>query len=443
MPINNQYRERKVKMIKNTYDITVKGKTLRDFEFIVGPMAAISVPLPPRQPEEFVLGSFNGGATPIVAPRDVEVDTYIEDIRKIKGKMEDRYFGVNVLGLWQIAPDFIKEFNKLGDDSPDFLDVNAVELKFDTILPLLKDVKVPITMGISQPLSVYAFKKLLLKKEYSFLIDRFKAGTLKLFLPRNRGGGHLPILMKKHDKLNWLDDLIQEAMSLEKAINTPVPFVVEKDMMTVDDFVNTIVKYSRYPSFSGIRFASNLELTKESGLSSAAKELLTTIVREQKRDMIIPIHSIIGNSRFKKGMQVKGGVFIHVVATRIARMIYGIQCDGKDSPQFSRTYNPAVLVYQASKSERRACHLCFDGCSQEYCEAKGSYDSVCPDSDVDDALIIVSPRIFEIDQRYIDASVDFVVRDLIEQTLLRIRHEHSEKPRVDKKQSIKADLGSF
>ena len=127
-------------------------------------------------------------------------------------------------------------------------------------------------------------------------------------------------------------------------------------------------------------------------------------------------------------MKVRGGVFTYVVATRIARMIHEIQCDGEDYPQFSRTYNPAVLVYQASKNERRVCHLCLDGCPQEYCELKGSYDSVCPDSHVDDALIIVSPRIFEIDQRYIGAPVAFVVHDLIEQTLLRIRDKHSDVP---------------
>jgi len=328
----------------------------------------------------------------------------------------------------------------LGDEGPDFLDLNAVEHRFDTILPLLKDVQLPVSMGIYQPLSICSLKELLLRKKYSFLVERFRAGTLKLFLPRNRGGGHLPILMKSHEKLDWLDQLIREAMNLGEAINAPVPFIIEKDMMTANDFVNTIVEYSQYPSFSGIRFASNLLLTEESGLSVASKKLLSKIVREQKKDMIIPIRSIIGNSKFKKGTKVRGGAFLYVVATRIANTIYEIQCGGEDFPRFSRTCDPAVLWYQASKSEKTVCHLCFDNCPKEYCEAKGSHDSVCPDSDVDDALIIVSPRIFEIDERYIGASVTFVVQDLIEQTLSRIRAKYSGKPRVGLEQSADVNL---
>jgi len=428
-------------MIRNTYDIAVNGRTLRDFEFIVGPMIGVSMPHSPRQPEEFVLGSFCGGGTPIVAPRDIEVSQYIEDIARIRRRMEDRCFGANVLGMLQMAPDFIKEFSKLGDDGPEFLDLSAIELDFDTILPLLKDVRVPISMGIYQPSSVLTFQKLLLRKEYSFLIDRLRSGALRLSLPRNKGGGHLPILLRKHEKLNWLDNLIREVMDLGEAIDTPIPFIVEKGMMTVDDFVDTIIEYSQYPGFAGLRFASNLLLTKESGLAPASKELLAKVVREQRRDMIIPIRSFIANTKFNKGMNVRGGLVIYVVGTRIAKMIHEIQCGGRDFPQFSRTYNPAVLVHQATSIERRVCHLCSNECPLEYCEVKGSYDAVCPDSDVDDALIIVSPTILDIDQSYIDAPVGSVVQDLIKQTLSRIHDKDSERQRADN-ESMEVDVRS-
>ena len=428
-------------MTRNTYDIAVNGRTLRDFEFIVGPMIGISMSHFPRQPEEFILGSFSGGATPIAAPRDVDIDRYIEDIKRIRERMQERCFGANVLGLWVTAPDFIKEFSKLGDDGPEFLDLGAVDLDLDTILPLLKDVRVPISMSISQPTSVYTLRKLLLRNEYSFLVDRFGSGTLRLGLQRNKGGGHLPILLRKHEELNWLDLLIGEVMDLGKAIDLPIPFVVEKGMMTVDDFVDTIVEYSQYPGFTGIRFASNLQLTKESGLAPASKELLSTVVWEQRRDMIIPIRSVIANTKSNKGMKVRGGLIMHVVGTRIARMIHEIQCGGRDFPRFSRISDQSVLQYQAGKDERRVCGLCFRGCPMEYCEVKGSYDAVCPDSDVDDALIIVSPKIFEIDQRYIGAPVSFVVHDLIEQTLSRIRDQDSERQRADN-ESMEVDVRS-
>jgi hypothetical protein len=412
-------------MKRNTYDITVAGRKLKGFEFIVGPMAGLSIPQPPRAVEDFILGAFEGGATPIVGHRDIEVDKVIADIRQIKRKMVGRYFGVNVLGVWKMAPKFISKFNELGDDSPDFLDVNGVELYFDAILPLLKDVKVPITLGIHQPVSIHGLKKELLKGRYAFLIERIQAGTLRLCLPQGKGGGHLPILIKRCEKLDWLSALLEEVQQLEAAIGSPVPFIVEKGMTTVDDFVRTIVEYSRYESFSGVRFASNLELTRESGLNVASKLLLTEIVKEQKRDMIIPIRSVIANSKFKGGMRVRGGLIVYVVATRIAGMIHKIQCEHSDFPRLSRTYNPTVLVYQAGKDRRRVCHLCFQNCPLEYCELKGAHDAVSPDSDVDDALIIVSPRIIDMDQRYIGAPVSFVVHDLIEKTLARIRSEYS------------------
>lgn len=412
-------------MKRNTYDITVAGRQLKGFEFIVGPMAGLSIPQPPRPVEDFILGSFEGGATPIVGHRHIEIDKAIADVRQIKRKMAGRYFGANILGLWKTAPYFISKFNELGDDSPNFLDVNAAELYFDAILPLLKDVKVPILLGIYQPVSIHKLKKELLRGRYPFLIERIQAGTLRLCLPQNKGGGHLPILTKREEKLDWLGALLRELEELEAAIGLPVPFVITKGMTTVDDFVRTIVEYSRYESFSGVRFASNLELTRESGLSVASKRLLAEIVRQQKRDMIIPIRGVIGNSKFKGGMRVRGGLIVYVVATRIARMIHQNQCECSDFPRLSRTYNPAVLVYQAGKDRRRVCHLCYENCPREYCEVKGAHDAVSPDSDIEDALIIVSPGIIDMDQRYIDATVSFVVRDLIEQTLARIRSEYS------------------
>ena len=407
-------------MIKHSYNITVRGRTLKDFEFIVGPMIMLSIPQPPRQPEEFIFAAFNGGATPIAAPREIEGDTYLADMRIIRRKMEDRYFGANIFAVWKIAYKIIKGFNKLGADSPDFLDINGIELYFPELLLLLKDVTVPIYLGITQPISIYTFKKFLLQKEYSFLLNRIESGTLKLYLPNNRGGGHLPVLMKKQEKINWIDALIKEVMDIEKAIKMPIPFIIEKGLMTVDDFVNTIVKYSQYPSFSGIRFASILEMTKESGLNQASKMLLTKIVTENKKEMIIPIHSCVAASKYKNGMKVRGGLIIYVVATKIARMIHEIQCNGKDFPQYSRLYNPMVLVNQAITTSRRVCHLCNDSCPMEFCEIKGSWDSTSLDGSIDDALIFISPRIFEIDPRYINASATFVVQDLIQQTLSRI-----------------------
>ena len=412
-------------MKRNTYDITVAGRQLKGFEFIVGPMAGLSIPQPPRPVEDFILGSFEGGATPIVGHRHIEVDKALEDVRQIKRKMAGRYFGANIFCISKTAPYFITKFNELGDDSPNFLDINAAELYFDTILPLLKDVKVPILLGIYQPVSIHWLKKELLRGRYPFLIDRIQAGALRLCLPQNKGGGHLPILTKGHEKLDWLGALLRELEELETAIGLPVPFVITKGMTTVDDFVRTIVEYSRYESFSGVRFASNLELTRESGLNAGSKRLLAEIVRQQKRDMIIPIRGVIGNSKFKEGTRVRGGLIVYVVANRIAKMIQQIQCEGSDFPQLSRTYNPAVLVYQAGKDRRRVCHLCYENCPREYCEIKGVHDAVSPDSDVDDALIIVSPRIIDIDHRYVGAPVSFVVRDLIEQTLARIRSEYA------------------
>ena len=56
----------------------------------------------------------------------------------------------------------------------------------------------------------------------------------------------------------------------------------------------------------------------------------------------------------------------------------------------------------------------------EFCEVKGIWDSVAPEGKLEDAIINISPRIFEIDPRYIGASTTFVVRDMIDQTLSRI-----------------------
>lgn len=418
-------------MKRNTYDITVAGRQLKGFEFIVGPMAGLSIPQPPRPVEDFILGSFEGGATPIVGHRHLEVDKAIEDIRKIKERMAGRYFGANIFCISKTAPYFIRKFNELGNDSPNFLDINAAELYFDTILPLLEDVKVPILLGIYQPVSIHWLKKELLRGRFPFLIERIRVGALRLCLPQNKGGGHLPILTKGHEKLDWLGALLRELEELETAIGLPVPFVITKGMTTVDDFVRTIVEYSRYESFSGVRFASILELTRESGLNPESKRLLAEIVQQQKRDMIIPIRGVIGNSKFKGGTRVRGGLIVYVVANRIAKMIHQIQCEGSDFPQLSRTYNPAVLVYQAGKDRRRVCHLCYENCPHEYCEIKGIDVAVSPDNDIEDALIIVSPRIIDMDQQYIDAPVSFVVSDLIKQTLARLNSEYAQSAMSD------------
>lgn len=423
--------EIKDSMKRNTYDITVAGRQLKGFEFIVGPMAGLSIPQPPRPVEDFILGSFEGGATPIVGHRHLEVDKAIEDIRKIKERMAGRYFGANIFCISKTAPYFIRKFNELGNDSPNFLDINAAELYFDTILPLLEDVKVPILLGIYQPVSIHWLKKELLRGRFPFLIERIRVGALRLCLPQNKGGGHLPILTKGHEKLDWLGALLRELEELETAIGLPVPFVITKGMTTVDDFVRTIVEYSRYESFSGVRFASILELTRESGLNPESKRLLAEIVQQQKRDMIIPIRGVIGNSKFKGGTRVRGGLIVYVVANRIAKMIHQIQCEGSDFPQLSRTYNPAVLVYQAGKDRRRVCHLCYENCPHEYCEIKGIDVAVSPDNDIEDALIIVSPRIIDMDQQYIDAPVSFVVSDLIKQTLARLNSEYAHSAMSD------------
>lgn len=415
-------------MKRNTYDFTVKGHTIKNFEFIAGPMAGISIPHPPRPPHEFLMGAFNGGATPIAAITHLEPDIYINSIKQVKALMGDRYFGANMFAPWASTVEFIKKFNQLGDESPSFLDLNAIELNYENIMPLLKDVdkELPLYLGINQPISVYTFKKYLLNKEYAFLIERIESGKLKLYFPNSQGGGHLPILAKEDAEKNWVDEMLKELHSLEEEIHMTIPFIVEKGMMTVDDFVNTIVRYGVYPSFSGVRFASCLEVTTESGLNATSKALITKAVKEQNKKMIIPVRSNIGAKKFKKGRRVRGGVITYMLATEIAKIVHEIQCEDEDFPKYNRTYNPTAIIDQAESTEEpRPCRLCIKDCPKEFCEVKGAFDSVVEDGNINLALILISPKIFQIDPAYLNASVTFVVQDIIQKTLKTIKENYA------------------
>lgn len=408
-------------MRKNAYDITVDGKTLKGFEFISGPMAAISIPQPPRQPEEFIESCFEGGATPIIAPRDPELSLYLDEIKKIKKRMSDCYIGANIFAPWWIAPGFIEKIPKLGKYKPDFVDINAIELNFAEIMPLLKKIELPLYIGINQPISVYTFKKYMFQKEYSYLIDRIKEGKIKFYLPQSHGGGHLPILKKEQENTNWTEGLLDEVLAIGKEIDTTIPFIVEKGMLTVDDFVNVIRKYSSYPGFSGVRFASVLELTKESGLNEKSKELLTDVVKNKRTDMMIPIRSVIGGSKSANKKTVRGGVISYVVATELARKINEVQCGEEDFPRFSRKYSMDALrtqIQTAKKAKRKnICKKCIIKCPKEYCELGGAFESVENNGDLNVSLIHVTPKIFDIDPAYIGASATFVISDLIEKVL--------------------------
>jgi len=422
-------------MQKNSYVINVNGRQLNDFEFIVGPMAAVSIPLPPRAPEEFIMSAFKGGATPIIAPREPDASVYIKDIQQIRSRMKGNYIGANVFGLWKIFGEFLDRFNAL-EEKTDFLDINGIEFDFKNLIPLLKtvDVNLPLYLGLNQPISVYTFRKYLDDRNFSFLLERLERGTLKLYLPQNRGGGHLPILKKNQEGGDWAGDLIKEVVAIEEEIKLPVPFIVEKGMLTVDDFVETISRYSVYPNFCGVRFASLMEISRESGLSKASKDLLASIIRNKRSDMILPTRSIMANTRNKKAGKVKGGSIAYAVATPIVKKIYELQCDGDDFPKYSRPYKPDVLKHQISELKRLSdlfegkslCRSCFKNCPMEYCEMKGAWDGVSDMGNTDDAIIHVSPNIINADQTYINAPADFIIRDLIGKVLSRLNSGNSQ-----------------
>lgn len=415
-------------MKKNTRSFTVNNKLIENFEFIVGPMAGVSIPHPPRDPEEFIIGAYNGGAIPIAGINHLDTDIYFEDIKRIKSKMADRYFGANILAFWHCAGEFIERFGALNDEeSPPFIDINGIDLNIEGLLPLLKNIsdKRDIYLGFYLPISLYNFKKQLKRKENAFLLDRFEAGTLKLYIPNNFGGGHLPILKKEQLDVPWADELLHEIIGIEEEFNISIPFIVEKGMMTVDDFVQTISKYSAYPNFTGVRFASNLELTKESGLNDDTKKFITDIVRNKRDDMIIPIRGCSGTNKFKRGTRVRGGIIIWVAATPLALEVHNMQCDGEDFPKYNRTYSSALHKRQlsdiSSEDRKTFCHLCLrEKCPREYCEVRGAFEAVFSEGTLDNAIIGVSPRIINLDPNYIDAPVSFVVEDIIEKTISKL-----------------------
>lgn len=413
-------------MKKNSYSIRVGDITLENFEFIAGPMAAISIPQPPRKPETFIAACFKGGATPIIAPRDADLDIYLQDVITIKKRMPDSFIGANIFAPWGIAANFIKAMSQQEEILPDFIDINAIELNFNEIMPLLKEIRKPIYLGINQPISIYTFKKYLQKKEYAYLIDKIALGTLKLYLPQSYGGGHLPILKKEQTNQDWTASLLDEVLAINEEYKLTTRFIVEKGMLTVDDFVQVIQKYSQYPGFSGVRFASLLELTRESGLNDSAKAFLADIVQHQKRDMLIPIRSVIGASKPSRGRVVRGGVITFVAATALAQKIHNVQCAGEDFPKFSRPYKVDALLHQVGtvkKREQRTdiCGKCIRNCPQEYCELGAAWESVIESGDIDAALMHISPRILEIDPAYIGAPTDVVVRDTIQNVLQRFK----------------------
>lgn len=408
-------------MQRNSYTIQVEDKTLEDFEFIAGPMAAISIPQPPRAPETFISACFRGGATPITAPRDADLELYMQDALAIKKNLMDCYIGANIFAPWGIAAGFIKAMGKQKDPLPDFIDINAIELNFEEIMPLLKEVEKPIYLGFNQPISIYTFKKYLQTREYSYLVDRMAEGKLKLYLPQNHGGGHLPILKEEQAQLDWTADLLQEVLTMGKEFNLTVPFIVEKGMLSVDDFVGVIRKYAEYPGFSGVRFASLLELTQDSGLNRSSKDFLVDMLKNNRREMIIPIRSVIGANKIQKSKRVRGGVISYVAATKLAKKIHEVQSDGAGFPKFSRPYRLDAIITQietAKKNNRvNICERCIPKCPKEYCELGAAWESVVADGSVDTSLLHISPRIFDIDPEYIDAPTDFVVRDTITKVL--------------------------
>lgn len=408
-------------MKKNSYTIQVNNIRIDDFEFISGPMAAISVPQPPLKPESFIVDCFEGGATPIIAPRDPDLNLYLKDLIAIKKSMQDCYIGANIFAPWGIAAGFIEAMGKQDAILPDFIDINAIELNFEAILPLLKNVKTPIYLGFNQPISIYTFRKRLQTKTYSYLIDRIADGRLKLYLPQGHGGGHLPILKKEQSRQDWTTGLLKEVIDMGNELNLTVPFIVEKGMVTVEDFVNVIQKYAQYPGFSGVRFASLLEMTQTSGLSDASKAFLADIVKNNRREMLIPIRSIIGASKGSKGKTVRGGVITYVAATELAKKVFEVQSSGNDFPVFSRPYKPDALLLQVDTAKRSGrtdlCGKCISGCPQEYCELGGAWESIDANGDLNAALLHISPKIFNIDPNYINAPTDFVVRDTIRKVL--------------------------
>ncbi len=408
-------------MKKNRYTLQVDGRVLKDFEFIVGPMAAISIPQPPEVPEAFVAACFKGGATPIIAPRDADLELYMQDAIAIKKSLIDCYIGANIFAPWSIAAGFIHAMGRQKERLPDFIDINAIELNFEEILPLLKGVERPIYLGFNQPISIYTFKKHIQTSKYSYLVDRIAAGELKLYLPQNHGGGHLPILKKEQARLDWTGDLLEEVLMMGKELNVTVPFIIEKGMLTVDDFVAVIRKYAKYPGFSGVRFASLLELTQASGLNRRSKDFLADMIRNKRRDMMIPIRSVIGANKMPKAKRVRGGVISYVAATKLARKINEVQSDGEDFPKYSRPYKVDAIITQLEtlKKNNRTniCEKCLPKCPKEYCELGAAWESVIADGDLDASLLHISPRIFDIDPKYIHAPTDFVVKDTITKVL--------------------------
>lgn len=415
-------------MKRNCYTIQVGDHTLNDFEFIVGPMAIISTPSPPRKPESFIAACFEGGATPITAPREADIETYLNDIIAIKSSMQDCYIGANIFAPWNIAADFIGAMTQEKSLLPDFIDINAIELNFKAIMPLLHTIKKPIYLGFNQPISIYTFSKYLQTPEYSFLVDRIADGRLKLYLPQSQGGGHLPILMEEQANQDWTSTLIEEVQKINEQFNITVPFIIEKGMLTVDDFVQVIQKYAQYPGFSGVRFASLLELTHASALSDIAKEYLADIIKNNRRDMMIPIRSVIGASKTANGKNVRGGVITYVVATRLARKINEVQCAGDQFPKFSRPYKWDALFYQietAKKSGRtNVCGKCIPKCPKEYCELGAGWESANENCSIEASLFHISPKVFDIDPVYINAPTEFVVSDTIKKILAHFNGGH-------------------
>lgn len=404
-------------MIRNSYTLKVGDTTLSDFEFIAGPMAAISIPQPPRKPETFLAACFEGGATPIMAPRDADLKLYLQDMITIKKSMQDCYIGANIFAPWEIAADFIKKMGKHAQSLPDFIDINAIELNFDEIMPLLKNIESPIYLGFNQPISIYTFRKFLRSKEYAFLVDRIADRKLKFYLPQGFGGGHLPILKAEQAKQDWTSGLIEEVLGLNEEFNVTVPFIVEKGMLTKDDFVSVILKYADYPGFCGVRFASLLELTEASGLSTTSKTFLADIINNDRRDMLIPIRSVIGAGKPGKSKNVRGGVITYVAATKLAKKIHEIQCAGDDFPKFSRPYNSEALILQLEtgkkSGKKNICGKCITKCPREYCELGGAWEAINENGDLDASLLHISPRVFDIDPEYINAPTAFVVKDII------------------------------
>lgn len=412
-------------MKRNTYTVEVNDTIIENFEFIIGPMLGINISPPPFKPEAFIESCFNGGATPIGGCKSLEVDENIQLTREMVRGMEDKYFGINLLCLWKNAAEFLHKFNQLGDESPGFIDFNAIEMVFEDFIPLIKDIKVPIHIGIHHPISIYTFKKHLLKKENSFLLDRIASKTLTLYLPRNVGGGHLPAITRRQLETNGLDDLLRELCAIEEEIKMPIPFIVEKGMMNVSDFTDVITEYSHYPSFTGVRFASNMLLSNETALNPALRSLIKDIISRQDADMIIPIRSQLAAVR--KGTKVRGGVLTHVVATKIMKKLHEIQCEGQDFPKMSRSYNPEILKHQAETTnsvQKKQCKNCHKDCAQEICGVQLSWHTLEKEGILDESTLTLSPKILQLDPDYIDAPAEYIVDDIITKTLAALKHEN-------------------